>query len=327
MIHLSVHRVRTKARHAAVCASLLFVVISARPLYAQGCSDVPVCATGVFCSGFEEGTKAIWDDYDGNPDSTNLIMSDPGPCNTPGNHVMRMRAPAGRGAADLVKILPSAHDKLYARWYQKWEPGYDFSANNHGGGLHAGDRNLLGSSGVRPTGADWYTTWIEPLAGSWSGNDLTGIPHLYTYYRGMYQQCSDPNNCYGDSLPCMYDEGTNFCTKAQDRERITPPRFQTGQWYCIEVMLDGGAPSSNGAGATGAQDFWINNVEYGPWTNLWHRTTSNLKVNILWLNLFFHGNHSVEGVMLDDVVVSTSRIGCHGASSAPGAPTNLRIIP
>src|SRR5262245_7979899 len=59
------------------------------------CSDTNVCANGVFCSGFEEGNKSIWDDYDGNPDSTNILMSDPGPCNTASNHVMRLLVPAG----------------------------------------------------------------------------------------------------------------------------------------------------------------------------------------------------------------------------------------
>jgi hypothetical protein len=315
---------------AVFVAAMLFNALSARMLYAQTCStDAQICANAVFCSGFEEGSKAIWDDYDGNPDSTNLLMTDGGPCNRSGNHVMRMRVPAGRGAADLVKVLPSAHDKLYARWYEKWEPGYDFAANNHGGGLFAGSRDFLGQSGIRPTGADFYTAWFEPLAGTWNGQNLTGIPHFYSYYRGMYQQCSDPNgNCFGDSLPCMYDEGSGFCTKAADRERIMPPRLQTGRWYCVEVLLDGGTPSSNGVGATGTQDFWIDDVEYGPWTNLWHRTTTNVKVDILYLSLFFHENHSVEGVMLDDVVVSTQKIGCHGSSTAlPSAPTNLRIIP
>jgi hypothetical protein len=57
------------------------------------------------------------------------------------------------------------------------------------------------------------------------------------------------------------------------------------------------------------------------------RTTSALKVNILWLNLYHHGQHSTAGIMLDDVVVSTSPVGCHGAApTAPSAPTNLRII-
>ena len=33
---------------------------------------------------------------------------------------------------------------------------------------------------------------------------------------------------------------------------------------------------------------------------------------ILWLSLFHHAEHSVEGILLDDVVVSTDRVGCLG---------------
>ena len=280
--------------------------------------DSQICAQAVFCSGFEEGNKAIWDDYDGNPDSTNLIMTDQGPSNQAGNHVMRLRVPPGRGGSDLVKVFPVSYDKLYARWYQKWEPGYDFSAGNHGVGLHAGDRNLLGRSDYRPNGSDWFTTWIEPIAGTGS---LSRRLQFYSYYRGMYQDCSDPNGqCWGDNFPCM--EGN--CTKPEHRASIMPPQLEAGRWYCMEIMLDGGTPVTNEASANGVQDFWLDNVEYGPWGHLWHRTTANLKINILWLNLFHHGEHSVEGIMIDNVVVSTNRIGCLNNSLSP--PINLRII-
>src|SRR5688500_5915666 len=63
------------------------------PAFAQACSDATACTAGVFCSGFEEGNKSVWDDYDGNPDATNLLMTDPGPCARTGNHVMRLRVP------------------------------------------------------------------------------------------------------------------------------------------------------------------------------------------------------------------------------------------
>jgi hypothetical protein len=293
--------------------------------FAQTCSDATACASGVFCSGFEEGNKAIWDDYDGNPDATNLLMADPGPCARSGNRVMRMRVPTGRGGVDLIKMLPSTADKMYARWYQKWEPGYDFTAANHGSGLHAGSRDLLGRSGFRPTGADWFSAFIEPTP---NAGTLNRRPHLYTYYAGMSQDCTDPNgSCWGDSLPCMYDEGTGYCKKPEQRETAMPPQLESGRWYCVEVMLDGGTPTTNPTLATGAQNFWIDGVQYGPWTKLWMRTTAALKVNILWLSLFHHDQHSTAGVMLDDVVVSTSRVGCHGtATPAPSAPTNLRIV-
>jgi hypothetical protein len=295
-------------------------------LFAAGaCDDAPACAAGVFCSGFEEGNKAIWDDYDGNPDTTNLLMTDTGPCARTGNRVMRIRVPAGSGGADLIKVLPTAHDKVYARWYQKWETGYDFNALNHGSGLHAGSRNLLGHSGDRPNGSDWFAASIEPLA---STGTLNRRPRLYTYYPAMSQDCSNPNgSCWGDSLPCMYDEGSGYCKKPEQRETVMPPQFESGRWYCLEVMLDGGTPVTDPALANGAQNFWVDGVQYGPWTKLWMRTTSALKVNILWLNLYHHGQHSTAGIMLDDVVVSTSPVGCHGAApTAPSAPTNLRII-
>lgn len=295
-------------------------------VWAAGCAD-PACNGAVFCSGFEEGNKSIWDDYDGNPDSTDLLMSDPGPCNASGNNVMRFRVPAGRGGADLVKIFSSSHDKLYARWYQKWETGYDFSALNHGSGLFAGSRDYIGHSGYRPTGSDWFWSYIEPIAGSTASRN--GRMQLYSYYRGMYQDCSDPNgSCWGDLFPCTSDEGTGYCTKAQHRETINPPQLQAGRWYCIETMLDGGTPVASDNLANGTQDFWIDGVEYGPWTGLWHRTTANLKVGAIWLSLFHHADHSVAGVMLDNVVVSTQKVGClpaGGDTMPPAAPSGLSV--
>jgi hypothetical protein len=232
-----------------------------------------------------------------------------------------MRVPPGSGGVDLVKVLPSSHDKLYARWYQKWETGYDFSVPNHGGGFHAGNRNFLGMSDRRPDGTDWFSSWFEPDYGH--GSNQNGRGKLYSYYRGMNQQCSDPNpgpqsGCWGDSFP----------TPAQ-RATIQPPQYQTNRWYCLEMMIDAGTPVSSQAAANGSQTFWVDGVQYGPWTNMWFRTSPNLKISILWLSLYHHSDHSVGGVMLDDVVVSTSRVGCHGTSppGLPSAPRNLRIIP
>ncbi len=308
------------------CSALTYAALTSEPVFAaEACDDAPVCAAGVFCSGFEEGNKAIWDDYDGNPDATNLLLLDPGPCARPGNRVMRMRVPPGRGGSDLVKVLPSTNARMFARWYQKWEPGYDFTAANHGSGLHAGSRDLLGRSGYRPSGSNWFSAFFEPTA---NAGTLNRRPHLYAYYPGMSQDCSDPNgSCWGDSLPCMYDEGSNYCKKPEQRETVMPPQLESGRWYCIEVLLDGGTPVASAALADGAANFWVDGIQYGPWTTLWMRTTSALKVSTLWMNLFHHAEHSTAGVMLDDIVVSTSRVGCHGTVGAtPSAPTNLRIV-
>ena len=272
-------------------------------------AETPLACLGndenwVFCSGFEEGNFDLWDDYDGNPAETNLLVSDPGPFGREGNHVARLRAREGSGGADLVKVLPASYDRIYARWYMKWEPGYDFDARNHGGGLHAGDRSLLGgTSGFQPDGTDKFSATLENYP---EAHRLT----YYSYNPAMHQDCVDPEgSCWGDAFPCLNDNGEVFCTIADHRPPPLPPVLESGRWYNIEMHMDGGTPTASAVGASGILNLWIDGVEYGPWTNLWYRSTPDLKLTILWLNLWFHGEHSVEGIMLDEVVVSTQRIG------------------
>ena len=104
---------------------------------------------------------------------------------------------------------------------------------------------------------------------------------------------------------------------------MLPPQFESGRWYCIEIMLDGVAPLPTRRSRTARVNYWIDGVQYGPRTKLWLRTTSALKVNILWLSLYHHEAHSTAGIMLDDVVVSSTRIGCHGT---PGQHPRRRPI-
>jgi hypothetical protein len=285
----------------------MFAIVARSPAERASAQEVEECVDlrpgWIFCSGFEEGNLAIWDDYDGNPPSTNILLDHPGPFGRPGNHVMRLRVPAGSGTADILKVLPSQHDRLYARWYVLWEPGFDFGAPNHGGGLHAGARELLGRSGFRPTGADFITTTVD--VATWDHR-----PIMYSYYRGMYQDCVDPEGqCWGDHFPCTMDEGESYCTNPIHRESTPLPVLETGRWYCIEMMVDEGTPTSDPELADGSLDIWIDGVEYGPWSGLWMRTTPDLKITILWLSIFFHGEHAVEGILLDNVVVSTEPIG------------------
>lgn len=298
-------RGRLNGRLAAAClACVLPAMAGAQP----ACTEAP--GAWIFCTDFEEGDFDLWDDWDGNPAPANTLVADPGPFNRADNHVARFHVPPGRGTADLVKVLPGGHDVLYARWYVKWEVGFDFTTPQHGSGLHAGDRALLGRSGYRPNGTDWYSAWIEPGAGDRRLN-------AYAYYPGMYMDCADPaGSCWGDHLPCMLDEGQNYCTKAPHRETVTPPVMQAGRWYCLEMMLDGGTPTPGNAGAAGVLNFWVDGLEIGPWNDLWLRSTDGLDVGILWLSLFFHGSHGPAGMLVDDVVVSTSRIG-PGSSSTP----------
>ena len=279
-------------------------------LYAQN-PDLTTNGTIIFETGFEEGNKSIWDDYDGNPDSENQIIADPGPSGIAGNHVIRLAVPSGQaGGSDLTKVLPGQYDSLYVRWYLKYESGFNFNARNHGGGLFAGNRDYLGQSDNRPNGNDFVISTLEY-------DQINHTPQLYVYYRGMYQDCANPvGSCWGDHFPCTSDEGTVYCTRPEDRDPPTPPVLNSGTWYCFEMKVKLGLPSSNGTGSDGELAFWVNGISCGTWHKLWMRTTEQLKLTILWLSLYHHdGTHSDAGVLIDNVTVSTGRIGCSNISA------------
>lgn len=322
---------QTQPRSGKPLVALLFFVVAfygsvgqAESAVRNECSSPP--AGSVFCEDFE-GTnpKAKFDDYDGNPDSENLVVSDPGPAGDAANKAIRLRAPAGaRGGSDLVKVLPGSYDRLYARWYFRYEPGFNFAAPNHGGGLAAGSRDYLGRSGIRPSGNEYAGFFLEYQVN-------TAKPFAYSYYRGMYQDCGNPNgSCWGDSLPCVYDAGSSYCTKPQHRPADTLPSLKAGQWYCVEQFVDMGTPSTTGQSTNGRLALWLDGKLLSDIGDLWLRTTDTLKVQNFYMALFHHdGTHSSVGELIDNVVVSTQRVGCGSGtpSSAPYPPTDLRVRP
>lgn len=277
----------------------------------------------IFYTGFEEGNKDIWDDWDGNPDTENKIISDPGPFNDPGNHVIKLFVPPGQGGgSDLVKVLPSQHDSLYVQWYIKYEAGFNLNARNHGSGLWAGSRNHIGSSDNRPMGNDFASFQLEHCP------DLH-IFYIYSYSRGMYMDCRNPRGaCWGDAFPCTADSGKVYCTKVQHRPPPMPPVVETGKWYRFDMFVYMGTPSSDGSVRDGVLAFWIDGVPYGRWTDLWLRTSSELKLANLWMSLYHHdGSHSVEGVLYDEIRISKDASLLTGISDKVPSSNLINIYP
>lgn len=283
------------------CERTVYVARGPEAGVADPCAGAPT--EWLFCAAFEEGDFASWDDLDGNPSSTNQLLADPGPGGHAGNHVARLIPLAGIGGADLVAELPPASGPVWVRWFAWWEPGFDLTVVNRGAGLHAGDRGLLGVSGSRPSGADRF----DALVGT--SND-TGAIEITTYYAGMYQEdCTGTStSCSRDRLPCAH--GLPYCSHPEDlpHAEIVPA---TGRWTCVELLVDPGTPTPDPTGASGRMDVWIDGVEVGPFENRWMRSTDALVPTVLWMSLYYSSaDHPDVGMRIDDVAVSTSRIGC-----------------
>ena len=295
------------------------------PVAKAECASPP--AGTIFCADFEEASdaarRAVWDDYDGALDVS--FATDAGPSQDGTNHVARFLPTAGN-SADLVKVFPTTYDKLYLRFYQYFDAGYDFAWGGHGGGLTAGDRSYLGLSGSRPNGDDRADFTLEQTA--------AGLPHAYNYYRGMYQDCSNPvGSCFGDSFPCVYDSGASYCTKPHHIKHpsVTWPTATTGTWRCVEEMVDMGGTATanlNGTDPNGRFQIWIDGVALGDYEDLWLRTVSTLKLQNLYMawRVPVGGNGTV-GQRFDNIVVSTQRIGCGTNTTDKTEPTTSNVLP
>ncbi len=269
----------------------------------NGCEDAS--ADVVFCTDFEEGDLETWNDWDQNPEDQNDVVPDDGPHGLDGNHVVRMRVAPGDDGSDLVKQLPGFYDALYARWWVKLEPGYDLDVSSAlWPGLHAGGHDMLGTSNWLPSGSDRFTVVTS--------HDIA--THQLTTkldYRGMYQDCADPDGgCYRDELPCMRDDGESLCTKPHHREGTLDVAIEKSRWYCVELFVDAGTPVATDAEADGRIALWLDDELLFEFDDLWFRTTADLKLDVLWMNEYTGGVHGDEGVLYDDVIVSRSRIGC-----------------
>lgn len=266
-------------------------------------------ADWIFCEDFESGTLKQWDRGDPPKKGSLDVVTQPGPGGVANNHALQLRVNPGRGGAALNKTFtPDQYRRLYARWYQQYEPGFDLSAANHGHGLHAGDRWKRGRSGKRPRGDDYFTVQMEYLPAE---GRQPARPYIYSYYRGMSMDCRDPNGqCWGDHIPCMVEP--RYCRKRPEtRPTLMPPALETGRWYCVELMVEAGDAVADSSLANGITNFWIDDVAYGPWGNLWFRSDEKVKLNHFWLGLFHHRDHSEQGILYDNVVVSRSRVGCN----------------
>jgi hypothetical protein len=279
------------------------VEIDPRFFVGNACADTDEDV--VFCTDFEEGDLEAWDDFDENPDDMNDVVPDDGPHGLAGNRVVRMRVAPSEMSTDLVKQLPGFYDALYARWWVKLEPGYDLDMSSAlWPGLHAGARELLGTSGALPNGADRFTVLTS--------HDLATHGLITKLdYRGMYQECADESEgCLRDELPCTRDEGESFCTAPQHREVAPLTAIEKSRWYCVELFVDAGTAVTSAAEADGRISLWLDDESLFAYDDLWFRTSPDLKIDVLWMSQYTSNGHGDEGVLYDDVIVSRNRIGC-----------------
>lgn len=184
-----------------------------------------------------------------------------------------MRMERGKNhVGDAIKWFMPGADAVYARFYVKFSPDYQY--NHHFVWLGANQRtnkwSAFGKAGLKPNGT-YYSTRMEPWF-AWGKNPSPGEVSFYTYYLDM-EPDRKMNKYWGNSFfPPGPGKGA-----AAGPARVIPP---LNQWQCWEFMIQANTAPDR---ADGKQAMWVDGKLVGEFTGIRWRSDLDLKVNCLWL--------------------------------------------
>ncbi|HVV71181.1 MAG TPA: hypothetical protein VHI52_06735 [Verrucomicrobiae bacterium] len=286
-------------------------------------------AAVVFAENFEEhsilelGNR--WEDIK-NPEI--MSLSEEIPPGSGGEHSLLFTYVGGKGTGGhLYRRLLPGHDRLYVRFYTRFDP--DCAPIHHF--FHVGGHNPptlypQGGAGERPHGDGDFSVGLEPFGNAWTWD-------YYAYWMEMR-----------GSPPKGQTWGNSFI-------RDPALRVQKGKWDCVEAMIQMNQPDNhdgelalwvNGRrvshlgkgfpkgkwvfdtfnpGQSGEGIRWNDQTERPehfavapggePFEGFRWRSDARLNLNYLWLLVYITDAASaqVSKVWLDDVVVATQYIG------------------
>jgi len=271
---------------------------------AYGASAEPICSTPavIFCDDFEnEILPGVWQDgYDPalhtiTSDLTNVYK---------GGKAFQATYLAGSDGGFLTRWFMPGHDHAYARLYMKIETGWQCGNNCTKIFAFYGNRidnqwSGFGKAGSRPNGTDWFYTALVTL--NWYMQPDPGELIFYSYFPEMTQA---PDGMYWG----------NFFFQNDRREALQP-----GRWYCLELELQANTPGAR----DGFQRMWIDGLFKGEVLNMRWRDTTDVRINAFQLT-FSGAVTATKRVWIDNIVVSTQKIGCM-ADAPPAVPTDLLV--
>lgn len=241
----------------------------------------------IFCDGFESGTLGLWQDgVDSSRHRVTAADSDV----VSGQRSLEVVYPAGADGGWMTRWFMPGYDHVFARIYVKVQPGWRcggnctkliaFYANR------VDDRwSGFGKAGIRPTGQDYFYAGLA--TSNWHRQPDPGEVIFYSYHPEMRQ--AKDGQFWG-----------NFSYQDDPREALRP-----GRWYCVEFEVQANSPGQH----DGYQNMWIDGVRKGRVSGIRWRDSSDIRINAFQLT--FSGSVPVtQRMWMDDVVVSTERIGC-----------------
>jgi predicted amidohydrolase len=254
-----------------------------------------------FADNFEAGDMKKWDQSRGR-----VVLTEEQP--NAGRWCVQMPMERGKNqGGDAIKWFMPGADKVYARFYVKFSPDYQY--NHHFVWLGATQRtnkwSAFGKAGLKPDGT-YFSTGMEPWF-AWGKNPPPGEVNFYSYYLDMEPDPKMKDKYWGNGF---FPPGPGKGSAAGPR-RVIPP---LNQWQCWEFMIQANSAPEK---ADGRQAMWIDGKLVGEFTGLRWRNDPDLKVNCFWLEHYGYDEgdptrqfwKESQAVWFDDVVVARRYVG------------------
>lgn len=246
----------------------------------------------VFADNFEIGELGARWDGKGAADGKAISFA-PAVTEVCGKRCMKVEARLGENQGDGLTKWFEPVDRLFVRFYVKFDPSCDYvhhfvtlRANK---GLRGADRwSGFGGAGLRPSGAERFSTALEPW-GNWQKWPAPGKWNFYSYWHEM--QVSGDGKYWGNS----------FLPEQQDA-------IPKDRWICAEFMLKHNTPGQ----PDGEQAFWIDGHLVGHWRGINWRKTEELKANALTLESYVTDRwtkNKTNIVYFDNLVIAREYVG------------------
>lgn len=236
-------------------------------------------------------TGARWTSIAGakGDDKTLDIVSDPAHVHS-GKHALEILVTeTSRESGNLFARLKPGYDRLYARFYIKFDKDYPYESHT-GLSLKATTETVpwpMGKAGIVPKGDDRFGGMLEPEPG-----DRSSTPGFWCFYIYWHEMKGRWGNVFQSS---------------------PPTRVIKDRWICCELMFK--ANSAPGA-RDGECAYWIDGELRYHGTGFNWRTTDDLKLNSVHLHHYMNKNggswkadQSPRRQWFDDVVIATEYIG------------------
>ncbi len=258
-------------------------------------SGIGTNAAVIFADNFETGDLgARWDEKGaGKGKALSLVPANGEVC---GQRCMKVEARLGENQGDGLTKWFEPSDRLFVRFYVRFDPGCDYvhhfvtlRANK---GLRGGDKwTGFGGAGLLPAGDERFSTALEPW-GNWARWNAPGKWNFYSYWHEM--KVSPDGKYWGNS----------FLPEPQEV-------IQKNRWICAEFMLKHNTPGQ----PDGEQAFWIDGKLLGHWRGINWRKTETLRANALTLESYVTDRwtrNPTNTVYFDNLVIAREYVGPAG---------------